>query len=49
MENLEQNRRAKKLIADLDLTPDEIQQIIATARFMAGLTNPWRLWFTPCE
>jgi hypothetical protein len=40
MENLEQNRRAKKLIADLDLTPDEIQQIIATARVHLATFDP---------
>ena len=40
MDNLEQNRRAKKLIADLDLTPDEIQQIIATARVHLATFDP---------
>ena len=40
MENLDQNRRAKKLIADLDLTPDEIQQIIATARVHLATFDP---------
>jgi hypothetical protein len=47
MDNLEQNRRAKKLIADLDLTPDEIQQIIATARVHLATFDPdYRTNFT---
>lgn len=40
MEYLEQNRRAKKLIAELDLTPDEINQIIATARVHLSTFDP---------
>lgn len=40
MQNSEQNRRAKKLIEDLNLTPDEIQQIIATARVHLATFDP---------
>lgn len=40
MQNTEQNRRAKKLIDDLKLTPDEIQQIIATARVHLATFDP---------
>ena len=40
MQTAEQNRRAKKLIEDLDLTPDEIQQIVATARVHLATFDP---------
>lgn len=40
MQNSEQNRRAKKLIEDLNLTPDEIQQIVATARVHLATFDP---------
>jgi hypothetical protein len=40
MQNLEQNRRAAKLIEDLNLTPDEIQQIIAIARVHLATFDP---------
>ena len=40
MQNAEQNRRAKKLIEDLNLSPDEIQQIVATARVHLATFDP---------
>jgi hypothetical protein len=40
MQNLEQNRRAAKLIDDLELTPEEIQQIIAIARVHLATFDP---------
>lgn len=40
MQNTDTNRRAKKLIEDLNLTPDEIQQIVATARVHLATFDP---------
>ena len=40
MHNVEQNRRAKKLIEELNLTPEEIMQIVATARVHLATFDP---------
>jgi hypothetical protein len=40
MQDLDMNRRAKKLIEDLNLTPEEIQQIVATARVHLATFDP---------
>lgn len=40
MQDSDMNRRAKKLIDDLELTPEEIQQIIATSRVHLATFDP---------